>query len=434
MCQQQIGISISNSGNISYVRVRSYICGNYNSTHYYAQNNVTGLYELISTDATQTITYALSKLTSGRTWQETILLKGNFSIGTTIAMSQSNVLLDCRQATLTSTARVLLDLYPASNVTVLGGTWIGGSGCVTAIRFAGTGTMNCVVDGADIYNFAGNLEGVVFAAYGSNHNTIQNCKIHDNTGNWAINFGADFGYNKVINCTVYNSRAGLFICPASGYNQIIGCEFYGNVGHFIYNDGGSTGVGHNIVTGCKFHDSTQTGAGFQIKTPWNSVYNNTFYNFATVPAFSIYSELTNYYANDNEIYNNTFTNMHVAFWIGHGDIVHSPTNRNKIHDNVFINVTKCIALNPSGLDNGPSTQHVDDTWIYYNKFVSCGDIFPTTNCDGVTLIVNTVIAYNNFGGTVTNLSIETYNNTMVYGNIGMADFNVPSPLPIPPLA
>lgn len=188
-------------------------------------------------------------------------------------------------------------------------------------------------------------------------------------------------------------------------------------------------MGHNIVTRCKFHDQLH-GAGFNMKTSWNRVYNNTFYNFNTpgAPAFSICSELANYYANDNEIYNNTFTDMWDALWVGH-DPAWYPTLRNKIYDKTFTRVPNCIRLNPwSGAINT-----VEDTWIYYTKFTSCGNIFPTTQSDP-TLIVNTVIAYNDFGGTVTNLSIETYINTMVYGNIGMAVFNVPSPLPIPPPA
>jgi parallel beta-helix repeat protein len=348
-------------------------------------------------------------------------------------MSQANVLLDCRQATLTTAASILLNVW-SSNVTILGGHWIGQTGCATAIELIGSSATNCLIDGLEVENFEGSLQGVIFGAYASSYNTIQNCSIHDNSNNYCINFGSDFGHNKVINCKIYNSRAGIFICPSSGYNEITGCEFYNLNGHSMYNDGGATAIGHNAVHGCRFHDQLY-GAGFQIKTFWNKIYNNSFYNFTTdSPAFAIYSELANYYANDNEIYNNTFINVRMAFWIGHGDIVHSPTNRNKIHDNYFENVNKCIALNPSGLDNGPSTQHVDDTWIYYNKFVNCGDIFPTTNCDGATLIVNTVIAYNNFGKTVTNLSILSYNNTMVYGNIGMTDFNVPSPMPIPPRA
>ena len=71
-----------------------YECGNYNSTHYYAKNTITGNYELLSTDASSTISYALSKLTLGRTWQEALTLRGDFVIDSTIVLNQGNVLVD----------------------------------------------------------------------------------------------------------------------------------------------------------------------------------------------------------------------------------------------------------------------------------------------------------------------------------------------------
>lgn len=434
MGQQQTSISISCSVTISFKR--SYVCGNYNSTHYYAQNNATGTYELISTDASQTISYALSKLTPGRTWQETIVIKGNWTIGTTITMSQANVLLDCRQATLTSTTSILLQVQ-TSGVTILGGHWIGQAAGISmsAIRFVTRSATYCTVDGINAENFtgvSGNMPGAIWGAYDSSHITIQNCLVHDNGAyNYNIDFG-NLGYNSIINCHLYNSGAAVFISDGCPYNQILGCEFYGwhsTGGHAIYLDGSGTSIGHNSVSGCTFHDPLG-GAGVQIKCQNNSIYNNTFYNFPNVAdgavGLSIYSQYSPSYANDNDIYNNSFTNMVYAIWIGH-DAQAYPTLRNKIHDNTFSNITDCILLNPWSAVNW-----TNDTWIYYNKFVACTNIIPVTTFSPPNYVANTVVAYNVFDRIVTGLAFETqYQNTMVYGNTGLADFNVPPVKTIP---
>jgi hypothetical protein len=436
--------SIESSGIVGTIAdKRGYICGNYNSTHYYAQNNSTGEYELISTDAVQTINYALSKLTPGRTWQETILLKGDFSIGRTVTLNQGKALLDCRQATLTLTvSTILISVTGGGGYTFLGGHFIGpNTGSTNNIAFRFVNCFNCLIDGANIEGFPGNNGGILVIGYGTSEMVVQNCNFHDNTNSQSINL-LNAGYNKVINCIFANPSQGIFVKDHCSHNQITGCEFYGwhqgGYGHAIYLDGNdgsdaNTNEGYNVVSGCTFHDPLAYAA-FQVKCHHNSFYNNTLYNFNSASVgFAIWSEYTSCTSNDNEIYNNTLRDMVAGINIGHGNNCKSPTDRTKIHDNVFTQVTKCIQLNPVGYDNGPSTSHVDDTWIYHNTFYSCGgNPFPATDSDGSTLIVNTVIAYNTFSQTVTGLSVESYKNTMVYGNIGMADFNVPYPLPIPP--
>jgi parallel beta-helix repeat protein len=287
-----------------------------------------------------------------------------------------------------------------------------------------------MIAGLEVENFSGSLTGAICGAYGSSYDTIQNCSIHDNTNNYCINL-INSGHNRIINCHLYNSKAGMFVENGCPYNQILGCEFYGNDGHSIYLDGGSASVANNIVSGCSFHDQLN-GAGLQIKCQNNSIYNNVFYNFtgSGAPAFSIYSEYSPSYANDNDIFNNTFTNVVEAMWLGHNP-ANYPTLRNRIHDNTFTRVTNCIRLNP--WEGAVNT--VEDTWIYYNDFHSCTNPFPGTG-GSASLIKNTVIAYNTFDATVPNaevVALESYVNTMIYGNTPwMPDFNVPSPLPIPP--
>ena len=423
ICQQHPSISISSSGTISLIR--SYICGNYNSTHYYAENNLTGNYELISTDASQTISYALSKLTPERTWQETVYLKGAFSIITTVTLSQAKVLLDCRQATVTSTTAIPL-IVRSSDVTILGGHWVG-QVANTRIQFLGAGATRCTIDNFDANNFA--LE----PGYDSTYITVQNCYFYDSTGNYFINF-LNSGYNIVRNCHFHNGAvAALFFSAQCHHNQILSSEFDSMHNHDIYLDGGSGSIGTNIIAGCSFHDHLYN-AGAQIKCQNNKIYNNTFYNFlpSNTVGLSIYSEYSPSYANDNEVYNNTFTDMTEGIWLGHNP-ANYPTLRNKIHDNTFTNVTNCIGLNRwSG-----STNTTEDTWIYYNHFYSCTSIFPGTG-GPTSVIKNTVVAYNTFDTTVLNadvLALKSYVNTLIYGNAPwMVDYPtpLPSPLPIPP--
>jgi len=432
MGQLQSGVSVSNSGTISFKR--SYICGNYNSTHYYAQNKVTGNYELISTDATQTISYAVSKLTSGRTWQETVLLKGTFSIGTTITLSQGKVLLDCRQATLTSTASILLDVR-SSNVTILGGHWIGQTGCATAIQTGGSNAINCMIDGLEVTNFNGGLPGAIVIGSGSSNTTIQNCLMHDNDENYCINILQ--GANWVINCHLYNANThtgrtpGIMINQGTGYNHIVNCEFDQLYNHAVYSDGGSTAIGHNVITGCKFHDFLGgNGAACQIKTQNNEIYDNDIWNWTASYAFSIYSELSGYAANDNDIHHNTFTNCLYAVVLGHSTSGHSPTSRNLVHDNVFTGCTYAITLSA-----GNSPALVDDTKIYYNDFHNCPTPFYSMPTDALNLVQNTVIAYNYFNASVPSnivTRLQSYANTMSYQNtrfppntatLAMANFN-----------
>lgn len=118
--------------------------------------------------------------------------------------------------------------------------------------------------------------------------------------------------------------------------------------------------------------------------------------------------------------------MVYGIWVGH-DPQASPTLRNKIHDNTFTSVTDCFLLNPWSAVNW-----VSDTWIYYNDFTSCTNIIQVTTSSPPNYVTNTVVAYNDFGKTVTDLAFETqYQNTIVYGNTGMDDYN-DSVRPIPP--
>jgi len=416
-------ITIGFMGTISPSSYHRYTCGNYNSTHYYAQNDVTRLYEFMSADAAETVNYAVGELTPGRTWQETVFLKGNFLIDTAIILRQSHILVDCRQATLVATVTNTFDVR-AGNIDFLGGVWTG-SGSSTAIRFYGNVVLNCVVDGAELKNFTGNLIGVINCAYGSSYITIQNCNIHDNSGNYGLSLQG-FGQCRIINTTLGNARAGCFVGRDTPSNEFIRCEFYGNGNPDIYLDGGGTG-GYNMVRECYFFNP-DIGGTINIKCPNNKVYDNTFENISSAAVgIHFFGQYGNAHCDDNDVYNNTFINVVNAMWVGAGADSSGTTSRNLIHDNSFIGCDTVFIFNPFG----NTTSITAKNRIYYNKFTDCTDIF--TAYSPSSQLVDTIIAYNNFSPSTSGTVIETVGtNTMVYGNVGLADFNVPSPLPIPP--
>ena len=212
----------------------------------------------------------------------------------------------------------------------------------------------------------------------------------------------------------------------------------------MYISGANGGQGGgNIITGCWFHDQPGTSdvpGAIQIKCANNKIYGNTFERYGVsangdpnVAVFSIYSQWTGTTANNNEIYNNTFTDMSTVFWIGHGYDSVLPTVGNKIHDNTFTNVDICVRLNP---DSG-AVASVEDTWVYYNAFTNCTQPFYPSSAS-YNLIEDTVIAYNTFDATVPSsnvVALHSYVNTLIYGNSPwLADYPVPLPpnLPIPP--
>jgi hypothetical protein len=409
---------------------RSYICGNYNSTHYYAQNNGTGNYELISTDAAQTISYAISKLTPGRTWQETVVLKGTFSIGTTITLSAGDTLLDFSQANVTVTSSVTaFQDYGGNNTFYGGGTydfandvytsksvWTGVNGASAIYIYA----QGSTIDGFEFSGFSGGSAGVAIPAIGSSYVTIENCWYHNvGSDTTLINIcggGYDqFLYNK-LQSGISSSDRGWTCIMDNGhgkhqtimYNDFSG--FFDSGAHAIYSDRGDAPGGYNVVAFNRFHDITG-GAGYQVKTNNNLIYNNTFINMpsSTAPPISLYSELSGYTANDNQLYNNTVTNCYYFCCLGHEDDA-SPTLRNLFYDNVFTNVTNVFEF----ITQSNVNSAVVDTKIYYNDFHNCGTAFTTwTPTTTATLFQNTVIAYNYIDEAST---VPTMANTMIYYN------------------
>jgi len=109
-----------------------------NSTHYFKFNGTTGEMEYSSTSYGNAINFALGNLTSGRTWKEKVVQKGNFTIDKQILI-RNYTILDSTQAYFTLSASLNLGsngetgnggvhgiIYntdvPATDIDIIGGT------------------------------------------------------------------------------------------------------------------------------------------------------------------------------------------------------------------------------------------------------------------------------------------------------------------------
>jgi len=158
----------------------------------------------------------------------------------------------------------------------------------------------------------------------------------------------------------------------------------------------------------------------------NLIHDNEFYNMAasTNPPISMYEQYLN--VSNNQIYNNNFHDNYYGMIIGN-NIDANPSIHTFIHDNHFTSCTYAIWL---PFDSA-SARSYTDIEIYYNIFTNNAHALSGSS-DTASHIVDTIIAYNTFTPSISSPSIENFQNTMVYGNTGLTDFNVPSPLPISP--
>jgi hypothetical protein len=312
---------------------------------------------------------------------------GSFTISSTITVSKTSIILDfgkSTRATVTASAGNAFDVRGSHN-TIKGGDFSG-------------------------------ADNLIIAGYGGSYVTINNAILHDSpTETCNLN---NNGYNTITNNTFYNTQQTLIIASTAGNSLVSGNDFYAFAGqgslHGIYIDHSTNNTFYNN----KFHDPTSSGAGILLKGGNNTINGNQFYNMGNDPPISFYAQYSG--VSNNLIYNNSFSNSYYGIIIGNS-IDANPSIHTFIHDNIFSSLTRAICI-PLNAGSGSSYTDIE---IYYNHFTSC-----TTALYGISapasVLTNTVIAYNTFSSTIISPSIEKFTNTMVYGNTGLADFNVPS--------
>lgn len=99
-------------------------------SNYFMRNGSTGRIDFSSSNASAVINNALGNLTAGRTWQETVLLKGNFTLTNTILVGNHTHLIVDGTVTLAGGANcdMIANMSPDTvdnDVTIEGGIWLG---------------------------------------------------------------------------------------------------------------------------------------------------------------------------------------------------------------------------------------------------------------------------------------------------------------------
>jgi hypothetical protein len=358
---------------------------------------------------------------------------GNFTWSSTQVIVSKSIIMNVSTASI----NFATDSFPlkfTARVTMLGGHTVNisddsdynplgngghliGSGTSDRRILLSTGATGSKFDGVDFENF-----GVYFMYSATVSNVIiQNCIFHDfpASGNVPAIGGAGQGYHIVQDCRFLRMRQmGIFLEGTNTNCQFLRNEFrdFEGVGnalyqHCFYLSGGSIsgGVGgYNTIAYNKFSDMDNYGGAVQIKCPSNKIYGNTFENYTSSSvAISIYSQFAGSGANNNEIYNNTFTNVGSAFWIGKNDAV-EPTLQTWIHNNTFTNVNTGVWLLLTG-----AISNADDTKVYYNDFNNCNNpILSQTP----TLVHNTVFAFNYLNANMSTTQLQNCVNSMCYQN------------------
>jgi len=417
----------------SYTDAQYTITGDSSIPTYSGAENISPYRTTSGSSASTVITTVLGWMTTGI--NQIVEFIGNFTIGARTNVEKS-ITLNFSQANVTSTVPFtsVACFYVSGTVTFIGGHTVSnyaidqnpsnngghfyGQANDAVIMF---GSANSIVDGLDCQNITIYLSG------SSNHTTVQNCVIHDvhvDMGGPACVAGGGGGYNTIQDNIIHDISgcAGIFAeSTGNSYNTIERNFFYNLANHAIYFDWDSDSSGHSVIAYNYFNTSLgSNAAATQIKTSYNQIYNNTIANWLTV--FSTYSEMNGYQANYNDFYNNTLENCTRGFNFGTS---HNPcyeTIGNKVHKNTFKNVTFPFLM--SNFDNN-ALNNTRDTWIYSNTFVSCPNIFSNIYNSGTpTLIRNTRIYDNNFGGFAVESVIMTWFNTTCYNNTGMTGFKM----------
>lgn len=401
-------------------------------TNYYGYQGTNPTPITSGTNPTAVINYVYNLMSTG----QTVDFIGSFTITTRCSDIKKSIIMDFTQATVTVTGTFFWIYNP---VNLVGGHFIG-LGTDSGLLIVNA--TNTIFDNSDFQNF------LVGTAYASSYTEFLRCVFHDSTNMNLLLFTSDGGgHHKAIGCTFRDANDSIYVSAGHPYCQFLNCKFIRLNGHGMYLDG-VDGLGGHIVAGCEW-DAQSWQGGIHCKCKNNiigpatvdgiSYPGNNFHDFPAgnnAVAISIYSEYESSTANDNEIFGNTFTNLDMAIWLGH-DAQMSPMARTKIHDNVFTNVRRhCFGLNP--WIAGGAWNYVDDTKIYYNDFHNCPTPFKAS--DGpASWIRNLVIAHNTFDPPVPPDEVavlKSYVNTMIYGNIGLEDFNPvtdpTSPYYIPP--
>jgi len=281
-----IGLTTAQTGTItvepgSFAETASYVIWT-DGTYVYAKNGKTGAIDFKGTDASTVIQSAIDALTSGRTWKEKVLIKGNFTVkkqsGKTYAIGLDSYTILEIQGKLTLADNQNCDVIANKDqsngnhfIEIIGGTINGNkanqtSGCGIKIKATPSdwsGPYCCKVTVRDTHVYNCKEHGFDFTAV--NDLFVTNCYsgilASFGSGNGLDGFYIDGCHEALIHgCHSINNGRDGYRCTntvASGAweNQIIGCASEDNTGHayYLYKAAAYDFVLH-VVSGCTCDD------------------------------------------------------------------------------------------------------------------------------------------------------------------------------------
>jgi len=290
---------------------------------YYAKSGETGEICWSSTNAATVIQAALNGLTSGRTWKETVIVNGNFTINTLLSIpSYTKLIINGKITSASNVYMNMIGMHSVHDVEIEGGildnneaNYVGEETGVVAIIYSqhsSSITINrvttrnslydhylfdtyttdvlvtkCIADGGrdDGFNpletanilfdgcIAKNMGNDGFHISTSSTNvTVSNSFSHDNTANGITNYGKG---NKFIGNHLYNNTCGVQVVAGANYTEIASNIIIGTSSGIGIIAEGSSG---NKIFGLNIHDNEVFLSGnwgiYTAYTPYAKIINN----------------------------------------------------------------------------------------------------------------------------------------------------------------
>lgn len=284
----------------AFISAASYIVWT-DGTNYYAKNGQTGEVEFSGADAATVMQAALNGLTAGRTWEEKVLLKGNFILTSTITLDSYTILELNGKITLGSGADcTILQAINKTSIRILGGEWDGNRVNQAADSF-GFDFQNCtnlLVRDVNVHDIKHNgTAGSGIRFYICNiinveRSLVYNCvDITQPTGGIGI-FLISSNEFKITDSTVHDCHGGIYAyTPNDGAAQTIEGNHisrnlvYNNYrdGIALYPDGVEDFTSHNVIDSNILWDNSQNTLNSNIKVgdsglcSYNTISNNVIY-------------------------------------------------------------------------------------------------------------------------------------------------------------
>ena len=400
-------------------------------TTVYAKNGYTGQIDFKGSDASTVIQHALDSLTPDRTWKETVIIKGNLIIRTTISIhSYTRVLINGKLQLQTGATYSTINIYGANDVEIIGGIVDGNMEGMTSnealivvdssdnitirdmaiINFPKRGIMITNSKNINVKNIYLENQGTGLIDYGWGINTanVKNCIIENVLGKNVRNHVIDAGGENISIKNVFALNAygalvvfGKNILVENIFAEMITNDYYAIV---VGSDIASYTRSNNIVVKNSYIYFGRGGIFVQ-QTEQSSILNN--FIFGTRNDAGIVISQVNA-GNDNiEIQGNTVYNCLVGIYV--------TGNNHKITKNNVIN-----SDNEGIYLHGAKNVDIDGNLVIKN---GKDGIFVTNNSSSVNIRFNIVYNNNQNNDPYENAGIDIYNSNLVsvIGNIVFDD-------------